>query len=697
MSQRCGIIHTIPGRTRLQLSTITIEQAHFEMKLRNFPGIHAVSYSTITNTVLIYHTYKKLPHKFYKYLEYFIEKNTENTPKVINDSVKKQAKEIGWVLGTYAVEKLFFPLSSMAVITPTSLAILFASRHLIIDGAKSILKPTPDTLTAASLLALIIQRKPTSAFVIYTMSAISETLSEHTMYRTRGFVKEMMEMDAKYAWVVTENGQQLNVAVEQVKKGDKVIIFHGDKIPFDGFITDYEGEVDQSSITGEYLPKHVSMGDYVYGGSLVVDGKIMIEVDKVGDDLAINRMIKLIEDAQDKQASIQTSSERFTEKIVPVSFGLAAITYLLTRDWNRVLNILVIDYVCGVKLATATAISASIGKAARKGILVKGGQTLEMLSKVNTVVFDKTGTLTEGRAMVKEVLTYKGYSEDEVLAIAASAESHFSHPIAGAICNEAKNRSLELLEVDFETMDNLVGRGISVKVDTADILIGSRKLMEAFGVELKTDFKAGVFVAKNQELIGIIEINDRIRPEMNRSINQMRRHGIDEVIMLTGDQARTANKVAKQLSVDKILADAMPQDKADFVKGLKKETSRITMMVGDGINDAPALAFADVGVSLGGKKTDIAMETSDVVINSENPLLLSESVRLSQKTMKTIHQNLMATFAINTTAITLGMLGIFPPIVGAAIHNAATIGVVLNSAKLILPGGEELNVRKTHN
>ena len=395
-------------------------------------------------------------------------------------------------------------------------------------------------------------------------------------------------------------------------------------------------------------------------------------------------MIKLIEEAQNKQAPIQTMTEKFTKRMVPISFILAGAIYIVTKDWNRVLNMLVIDYVCGVKLSTAAAISAAIGKAAKTGVLLKGGQTIETLAAVDTVVLDKTGTITEGIPAVTAVLPFGHYTEEDVLGYAASAEEHAAHPLAEAILKETIERGIFVPAHQDESVEILVGKGVSVLINGERVLVGSRRFLEEQGTIVHTDQSAGVFVSKEGELIGIIEAHDQIRKGMNRAINRLKRDGVDEFIMLTGDHDDAAREIASLSVIDDYLAEAMPEDKAKFIQELKEEDNRTIMMVGDGINDAPALAYADVGVTLGAKKTDIAMETADVVIHSDNPLLLTKTIALSKKTMTIIKQNILVSICINTGAIVLGTLGIIRPITGAAIHNAATIGVVLNSLKLIL-------------
>jgi len=674
------ILHAIPGRTRLHLPDCNLAPPLLEAQVRTLPGVDCALYSPISKSLVIYHNFKRLPPSHLRRISQIYQAPKKPATDDLHATMTREIKELALVGATALVESLFFKTGAA-----TAAAVLFASRHIIKNGVATIFHPTADTLTTTSLIALILNKKPSSAFILYAMSTAGELLSQYTADRTRGFVREMMALDVSKAWLVQEDGNYLEVEVADVQKGDSILVFHGEKVPLDGTVQNYEGEVDQASITGESTPVYVAKDSFVYAGSLLVDGKLQLKVENVGEDLTVNKMIRLIEEGQEKQAAIQNISEKFTEKMVPVSFALAGLTYLFTRNWDRVLNMLVIDYICGVKLATATAISASIGRAARNGVLIKGGQALENLARINTVILDKTGTITEGNTFVKDIQTFNDYGEDTVLAYAAAAEAHSTHPIAHAIVEEAKNRRLQLPDTNLESFENLVGRGLVVDIAGQKLLVGSRKLQKEFQVDLPPDPKTGVFISKNRQLMGIIDVDDKIRSQMKRTINRMKRSGVDEVIMLTGDHKKAAAKVAQKLDIDQYYAEALPQDKANFLKALKDEGHYVTMMVGDGINDAPALAYADIGVSLGSKKTDIAMETSDVIINSENPMLLNDVITLSQKTVKTIKQNLVVTFAVNTAAIALGSFGFISPVIGAAIHNATTIGVVLNSARLILP------------
>ena len=689
MNGTYAILHSVPGRIRLSLDVGYIKAAEVEARLRMIPGVYSAMYSSITKTAVLHYQESQLHESPIKYISTLFSYKDERAKKaeMTGNPLTNQVKDLAIVLGAWLAQTTMtlpiFPFTLHPLITPVTLATLYASRHIIKSGIKSVLKPNPDTLTTVALVASILKGTPQSALVIYAMSTASELLTEYTMNRTRGYVRDIMQVDTPFAWLVTDEGFEVKVSVEDVHAGDEIMVFQGEKVPFDGRVLSFEAQVDQSSITGEYNPVNACEGSAVYAGSIVTEGKLMVKVEKTGEDMAVNRMIKLIEEAQNKQAPIQTMTEKFTNRMVPVSFILAGAIYLATKDWNRVLNMLVIDYVCGVKLSTATAISAAIGKAAKMGALLKGGQTVETLAKVDTVVLDKTGTITEGVPAVTFVTPFGDYEEEEVLGYAASAEEHAAHPLAEAILKETLDRGIFVPAHQDESVEVHVGKGVSVLINGEQVLVGSRRFLEEKGIWMETEQSVGIFVSKDDELIGIIQVQDQIRRGMNRAINQLRRDGVDEFIMLTGDHEEAAKEIASLSVIDEYLAEAMPEDKATFIQELKKDDSRTIMMVGDGINDAPALAHANIGVTLGAKKTDIAMETADVVIHSDSPLILSKTVSLSRETMKIIRQNILVSICVNTGAILLGTLGLIRPITGAAIHNAATIGVVLNSLNLI--------------
>ena len=439
-----------------------------------------------------------------------------------------------------------------------------------------------------------------------------------------------------------------------------------------------------------------SVDAQVYAGSVVEAGEVLIKVEKVGKDTSLANIVHLVEEAQTRKAPIQNLADQMANLLVPVSFIGAAMVYGATRDWQRVLNLLFIDFSCGLKLSTATAISAAIGAAAKRGILVKGGNYIEALANTDTVVLDKTGTLTMGVPQISFIKTAKDVKEEELILLAASAEQHSVHPLAVAIQNVVKENEWTVPQhIKSETV---VARGMTAVVPDfgefkgGDILVGSKKFMTENKVSARSissildsspniESQNLLYVARDKKLIGIIGIEDPIRPQMKKSLNQMRRLGVDEIVMLTGDSKTVAEKVALEMDLDAYFAEILPEDKARYVNKLKQYGT--VMMVGDGINDAPALAFSDVGITLGGRQTDIAAESSAVTIHSEEPSRLVEALRLGQRTMDLVHQNFTATILVNSAAMVLGAIGKISPLWAAVIHNTATLAVVLNSCRVL--------------
>lgn len=684
------VIHSIPGRTRISWIGQIDSSAKTEALLRNIPGVIAAEVRSESHSIIIYHETARLPEGCSMLFNTIAKRESSHFSQRVTWALKQpKVKELGFAVGSLIVERILLGPGIggiRALIRPSSITLLFASRDIIVNGLRSALKPNEDTLTTAAIGASLLKGTPFSAIVIFGMTTVSELLNDYTIGQTRGYIRDMMEVGDTFAWKITDDGSELKVPSESIVPDDLVIVFQGDKIPFDGEAIAHEATVDQSAITGEYLPIRVQSGNFLFAGSVVTEGKIALRVERTGEDLTVSRMIRMIEEAQDKQSSAQLSSQKFTKQVVPLSFLLAGTIYFMTRDWNRVLNMLVIDFVCGVQLSTATAISATIGNAAQQGILMKGGQTIEMLAKTDTVVLDKTGTITEGLPVVTKVHTYNDWSIEDVVSYAASVEEHSTHPLAGAVLAEAERLNVQAKPHDDETLENYVGRGVSVIIDGATVSVGSLSFLEEQGIDMNGAYPQGIYLGVDNSLVGIFEIQDKIRPGMNELLRKMKMNGIQERIMMTGDNDKAARQVMEVAHIDTYYADQMPIDKANMIERLK-ENGKTVMMIGDGINDAAALTLSDVGIAMGGKKTDIAMETADIVIHSDNPILIDEAGELSRKAMKVIRQNVRITLVINTGAILLGTFGLIPPVIGAAVHNAATIGVVANSAKLLLKGG----------
>ena len=582
-----------------------------------------------------------------------------------------------------------------------SLLVLGIARNFIKTGIGGLIRdrqPNADTLTTTAVVASVLAGKPESSLMLLALSNGAEMLTSYAAEKARTHISGLLSLGQRDVWLVEEtpDGEvERKVPVEEVRPGDTIAVHAGEKIVIDGRVLRGDAAVTQASITGESAPAMKSEGAPVYAGSVVEAGELVVAVEKVGGDTSLAHIVHLVEEAQTRRAPVQNFADQMANYLVPVSFLGAAIVYGATRDWGRVLNLLFIDFSCGLKLSTATAMSASIAAAAKRGILVKGGNYIEALARTDTVVLDKTGTLTVGVPEITFIRTAAGVEEKEVILLAASAEEHSVHPLAVAIQKYVEEQAWKAPQ--HRSSETVVARGMLAEVPDFEgfaggtVRVGSRRFLQENGVADEEDLSAAVrgknllYVARDKKLIGIIGIEDPIRPKMKKTLNQMRRCGVDEIVMLTGDAKAVAAEVARAMDVDSYHAEILPEDKSRYVNQLKQRGT--VMMVGDGINDAPALAFADVGVSLGGRQTDIAAESSAVTIHSEDPARLVEALRLGQRTMHLVHQNFKATLLINSSAMLLGALGAISPLAAAAIHNTATLGVVLNSCRVLAPEG----------
>lgn len=576
-----------------------------------------------------------------------------------------------------------------------SLLVLAIARKFIQNGVQGMVKehrPNADTLTATAVIASVLAGKPESSLTLLAISNGAEMLTSYAAERARTQISGLLSLDQRYVWLV-DGEVERKVPIEQVKADDIIAAHTGEKIVIDGRVLRGDAAINQASITGESNPAMKHKGMPVYAGSVVEAGELIIAVEKVGKDTSLAHIVHLVEEAQTRKAPVQNFADQMANFLVPISFLGAAIVYGATRDWQRVLNLLFIDFSCGLKLSTATAISAAIGAAAKRGILVKGGNYIEALAETDTVVLDKTGTLTVGVPQIAFVKTAGGVTEKETVLLAASAELHSVHPLAVAIQKYVKEHDWQTPH--HKSSKTIVARGMQAEVPDFDgfpggvIRVGSKKFLRENGIADDAQLDAGLlgknllYVARDEKLIGVIGIEDPIRPKMKKTLNQMRRYGIDEIVMLTGDSKAVAQEVARSMDIDSYHAEILPEDKSSYVNKLKQRGT--VMMVGDGINDAPALAFADVGVSLGGRQTDIAAESSAVTIHSEDPSRLMEALQLGRRTMDLVQQNFMATILVNSGAMLLGALGKINPLWAAVIHNTATLAVVLNSCRILRP------------
>lgn len=563
-----------------------------------------------------------------------------------------------------------------------------------VKGIRTEKRPNADFLTVVSIIASLLLGNGNSALTILALSDIAEFMTSFTMERTRNSIKNMFSVDDTEVWKLLESGELERCDINSVKPSDKVVVHTGEKLPVDGIIVSGDAVVDQSAITGEFVPAQKVKGDEVYAGAVVKSGNLTVRATKVGDQTVVSRIISMVESNELQKAPIQRYADRFSNYLVPLNFLASAAVYLVTRNYQKALKMLVIDYSCGIKLSTATAFSAAINAAVKRGILIKGGVFLEHMASANTVLFDKTGTVTEGRPKVTgmHVLTNK-YTQSEILAHALAAEETSTHPLASAILRYGREQGVSI--PSHEEVITEVSRGSRTVVDGKIVRVGNMKYMTENGVICEnplpdTEGAIASYVGIDDVLAAMILSADRPRENVRRAVNSLRFEGVGDIELLTGDMTDQARAVCEAIGADSFRAELLPEQKAQSVLKLQAGGNTV-IMVGDGINDAPALSYADVGISLGSKSTDIAMETSDVIIGRDDPMTIPALRRLASRTMRIVNQNFAMVIGINTVGLILGAASNISVLMSAMLHNSSTILVVANSLRLMfskIDGGD---------
>jgi len=549
-----------------------------------------------------------------------------------------------------------------------------------------------DALVSAATVASLVLRENVVALTVLWLLNIGEYLQDLTLRRTRRAISDLLRGTADTAWLRLADGSEIQVPIDTVQIGDEVVVHDHVAIPVDGDVVDGEAVVDQSAITGETLPVSVIVGSEVHAGSVVVRGRLVVRARAVGSQTAIGRIITRVEEAQHDRAPIQTVGENFSRRFVPTSFIMSAITLALTGDIRRAMTMLLIACPCAVGLATPTAISAAIGNGARRGILIKGGSHLEQAGRVDAIVFDKTGTLTVGRPVVTNIVAmHKDWEPERVLAYAASSEIHSRHPLAEAVIRSTEERRISI--PPHEECEVLVGLGMRMWADGRTLLLGSPSLLRAENVRVSTEASAWVdklrreaetplLLAVDGTLVGLISLRDEVRPEAVDVLKKLRADGIRRIVMLTGDHPDIAEVVARELGIDEWRAEVLPEDKLEVVRQLQDE-GHVVGMVGDGINDAPALAAADIGIAMGLAGTDVAVETADVALANDDLQRLLDVGDLGARAVEVIRENYAMSIAVNAAGLLMGAGGALSPVLAAILHNASSVAVVANSSRLI--------------
>nr|WP_330374976.1 copper-translocating P-type ATPase [Paeniclostridium sordellii] len=541
-----------------------------------------------------------------------------------------------------------------------------------------------------------------SAGIIIALILLGKYLESRSKGKTSEAIKKLMGLQPKTAIIVKGN-EEIEIPIDEVEEGDIIVVKPGSKIPVDGVVIEGHTSVDESMLTGESMPVSKKVGDRVTGASINKNGNIKFKADKVGSDTTLAQIIKLVEDAQGSKAPIAKLADTVSGYFVPTVLVIALLSALawyfigqkdLVFSLTIFISVLVIACPCALGLATPTAIMVGTGKGAENGILIKGGEALESAHKINTIIFDKTGTITEGKPVVTDIITTNIINEKNLLQIAASAEKGSEHPLGEAIVKRGEEDKIEFLKIN--NFNSITGKGIEVNIDNKNILLGNKKLMDESGIQLgelknvsdnlSNEGKTPMYISINNEIAGIIAVADVVKLSSKKAVEKLHEIGI-KVAMVTGDNQKTADAIAKQVGIDIVLAEVLPEDKANEVKKLQ-DKGNFVAMVGDGINDAPALAKADIGIAIG-NGTDVAIESASIVLMKSDLMDVPTAIKLSKETIKNIKQNLFWAFGYNTIGIPVaaGILYLFGgpllnPMIAAAAMSLSSVSVVSNALRL---------------
>ncbi len=537
-------------------------------------------------------------------------------------------------------------------------------------------------MTVGVLAALAVGEWATAVVVVFFMR-VGDYAEHFTTERARRAVKDLTALAPQKARL-ERDGQELEVAVSEVRPGDVVVVRPGEEIPVDGEVISGQATLNQASITGEAMPVEAGPGSRVYAATLAQLGSLRLRATAVGADSTFGRVIRLVEEAETHRAAVQRIADKFSAYYLPVVAGIALLTFLLRRDPLATAAVLVVACSCSFALATPIAMLASIGAGARRGLLIKGGKYLETLARADVLLVDKTGTLTLGRPRVDEILPAAGYSPEGVLALAAGAERYSEHPLAEAVRQAAATRRLVLESPqDFQAVP---GEGVSARLDGARVAVGGRRLLprdyhwpEADALE--SQGRTLLFVTHNGQPAGVLAAADTLRPEVGEALQESRRLGMRHVELLTGDNPQSAAALAEKLGIS-FRAGLLPEDKIAIVREYQAQ-GHVVVMVGDGVNDAPALAQADVGIAMGAAGTDIAIEAAHIALMREDWRLVPQALRTARRTMRVVKMNILFTLVYNLVGLSLAAFGILPPILAAAAQSLPDLGILGNSSRLL--------------
>lgn len=549
-----------------------------------------------------------------------------------------------------------------------------------------------ELLVSTAIVASVAIGEIFAAGEIAFIMAIGEILEDITVNRAKKGISQLIKLSPQQGYKIIKENEKTTekiVPIEEIYKDDILRVLPGEMIPVDGKIIFGNSSVDQSIMTGESLPIDKTIGDEVFCGTVNCDGSIDIITTKIGEDSSLQKLIRMVKEAEENKAPMQRIVDKWAGWLVPAALIIAVAAYFITSDIIRAVTVLVVFCPCALALATPTSIMAAVGQAAKNGVLIKSGEALEKMGKVNCIVFDKTGTLTFGKLKISDIITTSSATENELLKLACSSEKRSEHPLGKAIVEHGKKQNVEFLEMEDFKM--IPGKGITAKIENNEIYCGNSRFLQEQGIildeniesileNLRKQGKVSILVGKNRECIGIIALSDTIRPTAKEIVVKLKNMGT-RVVLLTGDHKQTADYFAEEVEIENVYSELLPAEKVTYIKKLEEDGNKVCM-IGDGVNDAPALKTADVGVSMASMGTDIAVEASDIALMGDNIEKIPYLKKLSTATIKTIKFNITASMVINLAAIILSVVGLLNPISGALVHNVGSVLIVLNAALL---------------
>lgn len=691
------IVHKLPGRIRLHYNkgTLTNKQTTLvKVLLSTQEGIKSITINPLTCSILIYYSgiSEKQILALFKALnnEYL---NDEDMLNAVNETKAETSIAANlFIMAVKHFSKAFLPVPVRRIIT------MINTVPRIKNGIKTLLMQKQlisETLDAAAISLSIANGDYNTAGSINFLLNMGETLEDYAKRKSYDNLAESLLNLQEHARVINDDGQEYSALSHTLKKDDKIIVRTGQTIHADGIITYGEAMINQASITGESLPVKKEIDDAVYAGTLVEEGEIILKITAAGKDTKVSKIVKLIDDANNLKSAAQEKAERLADKLVPYNFLLAGSTYLVTRDIVKTSSTLMVDYSCAMKLAAPIANLSAMKEAAKYGIIVKGGKFLEETANADTIIFDKTGTLTNASPKVIDIISFNNYSSEEVLKTAACLEEHFPHPLARAVVQEAANKGIDHKE-EHAKVEYIVAHGIASTLHNKKIAIGSAHFIfedekthitqeeKEIINKASKDCSSILYLAMDNVLMGIILIDDPVLPNAAEVVDNLRKTGVENIIMITGDSEKAAEKAAKIINADDYVSQALPEDKTSYVKNMRKNGHKV-IMTGDGINDSPALASANAGIAMKGS-SDIAGETADIILSEKGIESLYETRILGQELLKRISLNNKIIIAGNSLLILAGLMGIIKPSTAALLHNTLTVSISANAMRPMLKG-----------